>query len=174
VRIQLSFIRFALGMMALLCLMSCGFHLRSAFNIPPELKILKITPNQPYEPFQRVLRKTLIQNGIMIVDCEPGENATTPYTLQLLSINFVERPVAYGSDVQVNRATLQLNVTYEIVDAKCCIVIPKRCIQVERDLSIVPNSVLGTEHERANVQAELYQDAATLLIRQLSSICVTR
>jgi outer membrane lipopolysaccharide assembly protein LptE/RlpB len=43
---------------------------------------------------------------------------------------------------------------------------------VERELTLNPNAVLGTDNERSQLQTDLYRDAASQLVRQLSMIPV--
>lgn len=157
---------FFCSLMVVSSLAGCGFHLRGAFTIPSAIQILKIEPDQPGDPFQRILTQTLKQNGITVVDCGPARE-TVP-AIYISKVIFVEKPVAYGSDVQINRATLQLNVSYKVIGPQGQVLICERSIDMERDLTIDPNSILGTESERNMVKNELYSDVAILLIRQLS------
>lgn len=157
-------------MVILLLLTGCGFQLRGTFNIAPELRVLKIEPDQPYDPFQRNLRQAFKANCVTVLDwCDNNNNASI---LKLSNVNFTERTVAYGSDVQVNRVTLQFSFSYQVVNAAGLVIVPCNTVDVERDLTINPYAVLGTENERASVKTELYNDATDQLIRQLSNSCL--
>ena len=161
-------------------LTGCGFHLRGSFEIPACYQVLKICPNQPLEPFQRHLRKALIANCVQIVDpnCPPAcptadlqtANTTNIATLNLLSQDFSETIVAYGTDGQPNRSILRLKIAYQLKTPNCPET-PINFIQVERELALKPNAVLGTDNEREYLISELYLDAVTQFIRQLSSLC---
>jgi LPS-assembly lipoprotein len=157
---------YSISIIILVFLTSCGFHLRGTFLVDPALQSLRIISPDPYDPFQRILEIALKNNNICVVD--PEDNISVSSKLIIANIVFTERAVAYGSDVQVNRATLQLTIYYQVTDKDNKLIIPNTQIEVERDLTINPNAVLGTESERARVRAELYEDAASQLVRQLS------
>lgn len=155
-----------LGLVFLL-LNGCGFHLRGMCEVPCEIKILSIDPNDPGDPFQRVLRDVLKTNGIIVANC--AEQKKYSNILKISPINFIERAVAYGPSNQPQRATLQLTLTYEFLDKDCQVILPCNTIEVERDFTVNNSlSILGTENERLLVQHDLYNDAALLLVRQLS------
>jgi outer membrane lipopolysaccharide assembly protein LptE/RlpB len=59
---------FALCVSLSLGLTGCGFHLRGDFCIPPPLQILAISPDQPYDNFQRILRRILKDNQVQIIE----------------------------------------------------------------------------------------------------------
>lgn len=149
-------------------LKGCGFHLRGACEVPCELKLLTLEPNDPSDPFQRVLRQLFKANGIVIAESE--EQCKCANILRISKLNFAERAVAYGPSNQVIRATLQFTFTYEVIDHCGNVLIPCNTIDVERDFTInYTNAILGTEYDRVLVKAELFNDASLLLIRQLSS-----
>jgi len=151
----------------LLLLSSCGFHLRGSFSIPPALQRLSIQPYQPYDPFQRQLRKILISNHVSLLE---GNKDKTLTTLSILTQDFSERTIAYGADGQPNRAILQYLVTYQIRDPKNSINAIERRVQVEREITLNPNETLGTDQTRNRLKNDLYLDAAFALARQLSSL----
>lgn len=145
-------------------LAGCGFHLRGDLNIPISLRLLAISPDQPLDAFQKTFRRILVMNHVQI-----QENRNCPAnTLCLLNQSFSERGLAYGTDLQINRILLQFKVEYQILDPEGNIIVACNTLQVGRELTINPNAVLGTEHDRLRVQNELYEDAAMQLIRRLS------
>lgn len=150
-------------------LVGCGFHLKNAFTIPPILKVLQLSPHLPLDPLQRPLRQALKCNGVQLVT-PPCPEAKSAATLVLLSQGLTERVVAYGADGQANRSVLQVTVTYQIVNASGKVIFCDGIVRVERMLTIQPNSVLGTENERTRVSNELYVDAASQLMRQISAM----
>ncbi len=165
----LSFSIFNLG--------GCGFQLRGDLCIPKAFQILSISPDQPFDAFQRVLRHILRANQVQLIECSECLASRETQTLDkscpgnilcVINQNFSERNIAFGSDVQVNRVLLQFKVEYQITDRKGNVILDCNTLQVERELTINPSAVLGTDHDRVRVQNELYNDAALQLIRQLS------
>lgn len=151
-------------------LTSCGFHLRGTFAIPPILKILRICPEEPFDPFQRLLRQTLKTNEITIVPAHCKDIKAAVLTLSQQA--FTERVVGYGSDIQADRAVLQFSVTYQVQHPDGKILLAEGIVKVERDLPLNPNAVLGTDNERNRVKNELLNDAVLTLLRQLSATCL--
>lgn len=161
------------SLLILLCcfvLTSCGFHLRGTFSIPPLLKIIRICPEEPFDPFQRVLRQTLKTNEITIMPAQCTDTKAAVLTLSQQA--FTERVVGYGSDIQADRAVLQFSVTYQVQHPDGKTLLAEGVVRVERDLPLNPNVVLGTDNERNRVKNELLNDAALTLIRQLSATCL--
>lgn len=150
----------------LMLVTACGFHLRGYFNIPPQFRILRLLPCQPYDPFQRSLRQSLTLNGVCVVDDTSSAQGA------ILTVNdfaFSERVIAYSSDNQASRSTLQLTLSFFVTDCKGAILIPESTILVSRDITILPNAVLGTNYERDAVKVELQNDAITQILRQISA-----
>lgn len=150
-------------------LAGCGFHLRGAFSIPTSLQTLQVLPNQPYDTFQRALRQFLKSNNIKIVDNNIAET-TKVATLTILEQAFSEKTIAYGSNGLPNRAALTLKIIYQLTNPQGKPVGANTVVSVERELTLNPNFVLGTDNERSRLQADLYRDAASQLVRQLSMI----
>lgn len=167
---RVSMLKFCLLPLIIYSLSGCGFHLRGDLCLPAALQTLSICPDLPFDPFQRILRRSLRDNQVRVVE---NRNCPTPYNiLSLTHQGFSERAIAYGSDVQINRILLQYKVEYQITDPDGNVILDCNVVQVERELTINPNAVLATEHDRLRVQNELYNDAAIQLIRQLSFACL--
>ena len=148
-------------------LSGCGFQLRGTLMIPPELQRLHISPEEPFSPFQKQLRLTLKNNGVQIVNGRVSDSQCIAM-LTLLQTQITERTIAFGIDGQNNRVMLQLTILYQISTASSHDLIPPTTIQVERELNINPNAVLGTNTERERVLRDLYIDATSQIIRNLS------
>lgn len=149
----------------------CGFHLRGSYNIPEFLKRLEIIPTQSMDPFQRMLKRVLMSNGIELIQPSHLENTDSDEqsisTLTILHQDFQEQALAYALDGQLKRARLSLQIEYQL-DTKT----PQKSIQgqvrVSRELDIEPNNILSTDHERQRLKNDLSTEAALQLVFQLS------
>lgn len=161
--------RLLIVVLAFFYLTGCGFHLRGALAIPPSLQVLQISPYQPYEKFQQLLLQTLKTHGIKIVTSPltPEEKVAI---LTLRNREFKERTIAYESTGQPNRALLQFTLTYELRNKQGKISLENGMVEVEREMVLNANAVLGTESERDRLKNDLYLEAALQLIRQLSLV----
>jgi LPS-assembly lipoprotein len=164
-----AFIRicFCFLLCSTLLLQGCGFHLRGSYPIPEALKIVHISPYQPYDPFQRALRQMLAGNGVQIVDSASGD-AIPPSTLTIKNQQFEERPIAYGVDGRVTRTRLALRLEYA-VDIQPAYH-DEHTIRVARDYNPNPSNVLGTENEGNRLKEDLYEAAAAQCILELSLV----
>lgn len=152
-----------------LLLAGCGFHLKGVFSMPPSLKTLQISPDQPYDDFQRVLKQLLKNNHIQIVEHDRARPLPVA-TLTILSQTFSERTIAYGTNGLPNRAALELKISYQLSNVQGKLLENSSLVTVERELILDPNAILGTDNERGYLQTELYRDAASQLVRQLSML----
>ncbi len=153
-----------------LLLTGCGFHLRGALSVPPELQRLCICPEEPFSPLQKYLRATLKNNGVCLVEYQANCKSNCA-TLSLLSQSIVDRPIAFGIDGQNNRLMIQLTVVYQITNPAGQDLICPTTIQVERELNVNPNAVLGTQSERDRVLLDLYHDLTAQIMRNLTPSC---
>ncbi len=147
----------------------CGFQLRGAFSIPLALQTLQILPHQPYDTFQRTLKQFLKNNEVKIIE-QDIDNTVQIAKLTILSQAFAERTIAYGSNGLPNRAVLELKISYQLTNAQGKALGNNTLVAVERELMLNPNAMLSTDNERNHLHAELYRDAASQLVRQLSMI----
>jgi len=154
-------------MLSTIMLYGCGFHLRGSYPIPEALKIVHISPHQPYDPFQRALRQMLAGNGVQIVDGASGDEIL-PSTLTIKNQSFEERPIAYGVDGRVTRTRVVLELAYA-VDIQ-----PshhyEHTIRLARDYNLNPNNVLGNENEGNRLKEDLYESAAAQCVLELSLV----
>ena len=149
----------------LLLINGCGFQLRGAVDLPQSLRVMQLLPNQPYDPFIRTLRQTLIQNGTTLTTEANNQDVTT---LSIISQTFSERITAYGADGQANQSLIKLNVTYQLIDNTKKITLKKQSVMAERELTLNPRAILATDSERERLKKDLQQEAALRLVRQLS------
>ena len=148
-------------------LYGCGFHLRGSYAIPEALKIVHISPYQPYDPLQRALRQMLAGNGVQIVE-GASHDETPPSTLTIKNQNFEERPIAYGVDGRVTRTRLELRLEYA-VDVQPTYH-SEHTIRIARDYNLNPNNVLGTENEGNRLKEDLYEAVAIQCVLELSLV----
>jgi len=154
--------------LGLLTLCSCGFHLRGHAAIPAELMSLRITPFAPYEPFHKMLRQSLKYAGVQIVQ-DIESNQQIPI-LNISAPQFTERTVAYGRDGQAHRVSLILKIPYLLKDPQGRFQVPDHLIELQREINVNPNVILGAVNEKATVQKEMLREAVSQLFWQLSVI----
>lgn len=146
-----------LALLLSISLCGCGFELRGTHSIPSAFRTVAISPEQPFDPFQKALRSQLKAHQVHITTPTKGVPLIL-ITQQELS----ERALSYQLDGQANRSILTLTITYQLDTVE-------HRLFVERELPISPNEFLATRHERKRIERDIYTQAATQLIRQLSA-----
>lgn len=143
----------------------CGFHLRGSFTLPKHLQTIYITPDDPYEPLQKTLRRALLKNNIQIATSADKNVAI----LELTTPNFSESVTAFNSNGQAQGFKLTINFQYQ-VNYNNKILKPFTTIQSSRDIILTPNQILSGENERRMIKDDLLQESIIQLFRQLSTI----
>jgi LPS-assembly lipoprotein len=155
--------------MLTLASVGCGFHLRGNITVPPELKILKITPDNPNEPLQRNLRHIFTDAGITIV----APTAKNVAHLDVSEPTFSEQVLTIGLNNQPQRIKLELTFTYVLSDKNDTVLQNNGEIKASRDFSVDPNNILSANAERDIIKSELYQDAINSLMRRITKEYIT-
>lgn len=143
----------------------CGFQLRGSFTIPKYLQNIYITPDDPYEPFQKGLCRALRQNNVQVVS-KVGKNIAV---LALTSPNFSESILAFNANGQAQMFRLAIYLQYRVTYNNK-VLRPFTTIQYSRDFTLAPNQLLSGDNERRTIKDALYQEAITMLLRQLATI----
>lgn len=139
----------------------CGFKLRGSYPLLKDLHVVYISPNDPYEPFQRSLRSRLKRYAIKVV-CEPHPKVTSIY---LSNPHFSEQVLAYGSSAEIQRYKISINLHYKLqIKENTC----TKTIVRSRELSKSNNFILSNDSEEQTVKRELIEEAVNELLRQIS------
>jgi len=154
----------------LMLLTACGFHLRGATQLPPDMKQLLISPDTPYTDLQKILRDALHFSGVTTIESAADTSQTMENTYRLqLSPEVVSREtLSVGPDGQVRQVLLRYQLTYTLF--KGPVFLASKTIQEERVLNVNLNQILGQNEEEATSVHEMRIDAVRQLMRQLSKI----
>ncbi len=154
--------------LSVLMLHGCGFHLRGSYEIPQGLKYLQLSPEQPYDPLQRILRKMLVSHGVHLsAGADTDASQPKPSILTIQNQSFEERPIAYGMDGQATRLRLELRLAYA-VDLQPGNHRHTNTIRVQREWMVDPRNVLASDNERQRLKEDLFEEAAAQCISALS------
>jgi len=149
----------------IICLLnSCGFHLREQKTLPPQLHKLIISPNQPWDRFQLLLKRQLASAGASFSQHHSAS------TLKLTRVYLSESTVAFGPDGQVHRARLDYTVHFSVENSKNEVILPNQTILIRRDYRINSNSKLSSDDEKAIIIEEMQRDAVDQVIQRLTQL----
>lgn len=161
--------RYVSTWLVLLCLVvslwSCGFHLRGATKLSPEIARIHISGLSPYSDVAVVLRQQLRANGVEIVEV----NQSTA-TLRITHNGIGKRVLSVGSDGKVREYELFAKLSFEVRDVDKTVLLQNQTITLTRDFIFDPNDVLGKAEEEALLKEDLHENLIRLLIYRLQAI----
>lgn len=163
--ISYSFFKTTIVAILLLALAGCGFKLRGDLNIPNYLQIVYITPNDPYEDFQRELRYRLKKHNVLVVN-QAGPDTTV---LEISKPEISQQLLAESTSGQGQRLKLIYSIKYKLLTKDKNNVREQRSITRSRELSKTNNMLLSDENEEQIIKKELLLETVNELLRQLSS-----
>ena len=105
-----NLIKCSVSVLILTIIAGCGFHLRGAIMFPTWLKSVYITPDDPYEPLQKNIRRILERNKITVVT----EISKKTAVLELTTPDFTESILALNASGQAQRFRLTITFKYTL------------------------------------------------------------
>lgn len=149
----------------MLLIASCGFHLRSAPSVPPEMARTYIATDDHYSLFYRKLRDRLQQAGVELVDS--AVDATAEFSI--LTDETGQRVLS----VSARNVPREYEVYYTIhygLSSGDFILMPPRLKTLTRDYTYDETRVLGKAKEERLLREAIADDLARLVLIQLSAI----
>ncbi len=151
----------------LLSLTGCGFHLRGAESLPPELKTLFLLAT-PYAPLTLELTQTLRSAGIIIVQDVRG----APITLQIINEQFNQQLLNISANTQVTTYNLQYIVTIQLLNSDGKVIYGPMNVQTNASYAASDTQIMGDNSQLDAQQNLMRQDAVGLIFNRLNSVDV--
>ena len=149
----------------MLQLSACGFKMRGDLTIPSYLQTVYITPNDPYESFQRELRYRLAKHKVTILK----QTSADVTVLEVSKPEITQELLAESTSGQGQRLRLNFTIKYKLTIKDKSFVHEQRSITRSRELSKTNNLLLSDENEEQLVKRELLLETVNELLRQLST-----
>ncbi|HEX7062400.1 MAG TPA: LPS assembly lipoprotein LptE [Woeseiaceae bacterium] len=156
---------FLAALVLLPALAGCGFHLRSAPDIPSQMARTYIDTQDRFSLFYRKLADGLEQAGVELVDTPEAATAelvihTDDTGQRVLSVSARNVPTEYE---------VYYTVYYSLVSGKSVLMEP-RLETLTRDYTYDQTRVLGKEREEELLREAIADDLVRVVLRQLSSL----
>jgi LPS-assembly lipoprotein len=145
---------------------ACGFHLRSALELPPDLGPVRVVSSDRYSPLAESLAQALTRAGAVPATDET-ENATV---LDLLGEQWGDRPIALDQLGRAQEFSLRYAVTFEMRKYDGTVLVPRQTIELARDYVSNPVQSIGTEGERELLQREMRREMVASVLRRLDAV----
>ncbi|MGV8931716.1 MAG: LPS assembly lipoprotein LptE [Luteimonas sp.] len=156
----LMIVALALGLTA------CGFHLRSALTLPPDLGPVRVVARDPYSPLAESLSVALENAGATAA--AEGVKAGVA-TLRIQSEKWASTPISVDQFGRAQEYTLRYAVVFSLDKADGTNVVPQQAVELARDYISVPSQSTGTEGERELLAREMQKDMTASILRRIDA-----
>jgi LPS-assembly lipoprotein len=156
----------AIPVALVLALSACGFHLRSALVLPPDLGPVRVVSVDRYSPLAESLAQALTRAGAV-----PATEHTTDATvLDLMAEQWGDRPISLDELGRAQEYSLRYAVTFELRRPDGTTIVPRQTIELARDYVSNPVQAIGTEGEREILQGEMRREMVASVLRRLDAV----
>ena len=156
----LAILALALGLTA------CGFHLRSALTLPPDMGPVRVTARDPYSPLAESLAVALENAG---ATAAPEDATSGVATLRIRSEKWASIPISVDQFGRAQEYTLRYAVVFDLDKADGTNVVPEQAVELARDYISVPTRSTGTEGERELLAREMQKEMTASILRRIDA-----
>ena len=148
--------------LGVLLVSSCGFRLRGAIDLPPEMKNIWVDGISVQGPFVNSFRKSLESAGGSI----SRDRNTAGMILNVLEERMERREISLTQTGKANEFELTYTLKYELLKPEGDSLVPEQTIVVIRDYFNEQLNVIGKSQEEDLIRKEIYNDAVRTLVRK--------
>lgn len=143
----------------------CGFHLRGQVPIPASLRTIHLDGSNVNGPLTRAVKQQLEASDVQLVAATDAE-----YTLWIEPLRERRRTVSYSGSAKSAEIQITSSAIFAIHDRAGRTVYGPRRISADRIVRNDINDVNATASETAEVERELQQQLAQLIILQYGAL----
>lgn len=156
--------RTALVLMLCLLLAACGFQLRGAAGLPPEMARTAITGLGAFDPLVIDLQLALRAAGV-----EPVPLSKATAELRIHDLRTGRRALSVGRDAQVSEYEVFTRLTYSVRGRGNDFEIPEQSLTLTRDYLFDPEGVLGQAEQEQSLRESMRRDLVQLILLRLQA-----
>ena len=145
---------------------ACGFHLRSALTLPPDLGPVRVVAKDPYSPLAESLAVALEQAGATPA---PEDAEADVATLRVHLEKWGSTPISIDQFGRAQEYTLRYAVVFSLDKADGTNVVPEQTVELARDYVSVPTRSTGTEGERELLAREMQKEMTASILRRIDA-----
>ena len=152
-----------------LLLAGCGFQVRDAARLPPEMGSTQLVIDDEYSQLARRVRLMLEQSGVRFV--EGGEASAV---LEIPENRVVTEVLTIADNARVREYRVTHTVKFRLIDAQGQELIGWQTLRQAREISFDEQKILATSREQEYVKKDLAETLARLLVMRLETIYVSQ
>lgn len=149
-----------------LALSACGFQLRNALTLPPDLGPVRVVGADRYSPLAETLAQSLSRAGAVEA---AADDMSQVAVLDILSERWGDTPVSVDQFGRSVEFSLRYAVIFELRRADGTALVPRQTIELARDYVSNPVNAIGTEGERETLANELRREMAASILRRIEA-----
>lgn len=150
----------------MLGLTACGFHLRSALRLPPDLGPVRVVAPDPYSPIADELSVALERAG---ATAAPEGAKAGVATLRIHTEKWASIPISVDQFGRAQEYSLRYAVVFSLDKADGRNLVPQQVVELARDYISVPTRSTGTEGERELLSREMQKDMVASILRRIDA-----
>ena len=158
-------IRYAIAFVLALALAGCGFQLRSALSLPPDLGPIQVEGQGRYSRLADALSLSLQRAGATVVEGR-GRNDEVA-RLRILSERWGSTPISIDARGRAQEYTLRYAVVFELVRADGEDLVPQQAVELARDYIRSPTDLTGADSEQELLTREMERDMVASIVRRI-------
>jgi LPS-assembly lipoprotein len=148
----------------------CGYHLRGAYQLPPQMATTMIRSANMNGELVHSLKRSLETSNINVVQAaNDAENKDRVAVLRIVRENDSKRVLSVDANGRVREYELQYEIAIELSGADGFFV-PEQKLELSRDFLFDPEDVLGKSDEEAELIRDMQQDMARLIMLRLQAV----
>lgn len=155
-----------LAILLLLGLAACGFHLRDALLLPPDLGPVRVAARNPDSALALALEQALARAGATMA----ADDATDVATLNLVGERWGNTPISVDQFGRAQEFTLRYAAIFSLSRADGSELVPQQAIELSRDYISVATRSEGTEGEREILSREMRRDMVASILRRIDAV----
>lgn len=150
-------------LLSALLLAGCGFHLRNALTLPPDLGPVRVIANDRFSPLIDPIEMALQRAGAQVAPAATRDVAT----LEVLSERWATTPIAIDEAGRALEYSLRYAVVFRLSDAQGQDLVPQQAIEMSRDFTQSATELIGTESERELLSREMRREMVASIVRRI-------
>ena len=155
-----------LAVVLVLALSACGFHLRNALVLPPNLGPVRVVSADRYSPLAESLSQSIGRAGAQLAQPEQTDTAV----LDLVAERWGDTPISVDAFGRAQEYSLRYATIFEMRSAEGTVLVPRQAVELSRDYISVPTNSVGTEGERDILVKELRREMTASILRRIDAV----
>lgn len=143
----------------------CGFHLRGAVELPPEMTEVAIQGTKPYGELDVTLRNGFAREGGQVVESVQQARSVLVITQDVS----IRRVLSVDSKGQANQYEVEYILGFRLDDPDGVTRVAAQTIRLRRQYRFDPNQTLAKADEEARLVKQMRQDAVRQMLRRLKA-----